>query len=253
MSRAYSADLAYIHHEGYSDFIRQATPHLLKLLSRPATNKGQSFVQKRLVVDLGCGSGVWARELLRAGFDVLGIDVSDAMIRLARKNAPGARFIRRSFRNFRLPPCYAVTALGEVINYLFDPGVDRNEVRRFFARVGAALRPGGFFILDVAGPGRGGPTGRREGFSIGRDWAIVFRAEEDRRRWKLTRTITSFRKVGKLYRRTDEIHEQRLYTAKEITGQLRWAGFQVQRLPGYGGSRFPEGLAGFIATKRKGT
>jgi SAM-dependent methyltransferase len=252
MSRAYSADLAYIHHEGFSNFIRQSTPHLLKLLSRPAINKSQDAARKQLVVDLGCGSGVWARELVRAGYDVLGIDVSDSMIRLARKNAPGARFVKGSFLKFQLPPCHAVTALGEVINYLFDPGGDAPQLGRFFARVHAALRPGGVFIVDVASPGRGGPTGRREGFSLGRDWAIVFRAEEDRRKLKLRRTITSFRRVGKLYRRTNEIHEQKLYAAGKITGQLREAGFRVQRLPGYGSSRFPEGLASFLATKRTG-
>jgi SAM-dependent methyltransferase len=246
MSRAYSADLAYIHHEGFSSSIRQAAPHLLKLLNR---SRSTSVAKEHLVVDLGCGSGVWARELVRAGYDVLGIDISATMIRLARKNAPSARFVHGSFRNMPLLQCDAVTALGEVVNYTFDPRVTGDELLQFFHRVHAALRPQGVFLLDVAGPGRAGPIGLREGYSLGSDWAILFGVEEDKKREKLTRTITSFRKVGKLYRRTDEIHKQRLYTAAKITGQLRAAGFRVQQLPGYGPLSFPDGLMGFLATK----
>jgi SAM-dependent methyltransferase len=221
----------------------------LKLLNKATSTIGRSAAKKHLVVDLGCGSGVWARELVHAGYDVLGVDISAPMIRLARKNAPGARFVKRSFREMQLPHCDAVTALGEVINYLFDPGVNADQLDGFFARVHAALRPDGVFIFDVAGPGRGGRTGRREGGSIGTDWAILFRVEEDKRREKLTRTIASFRRVGKVYRRTTEIHAQRLYTADKIADQLRAAGFRVRRLHGYGPSTFPRGLSGFLATK----
>jgi SAM-dependent methyltransferase len=249
MSRAYSADLAYIHHKGFSTWILQAAPYLLKLIHKATGTISGSARQKQFVIDLGCGSGVWAHELVRAGYDVLGVDISPTMIRFARKNASGARFVHGSFRDMPLPQCDAVTALGEVVNYTFDPGVTGDELLQFFHRVHAALRSPGVFLLDVAGPGRAGPTGRRTGFSRGSDWAILFGVEEDKRREKLTRMITTFRRVGKLYRRTNEMHEQRLYTAAKITGQLRAAGFRVQRLPGYGPSSFPEGLMGFLATK----
>ncbi|HEY1905667.1 MAG TPA: methyltransferase domain-containing protein [Myxococcaceae bacterium] len=42
--------------------------------------------------DVGCASGLPARTLLKAGFDVVGVDASPAMIALARVHAPGARF-----------------------------------------------------------------------------------------------------------------------------------------------------------------
>jgi SAM-dependent methyltransferase len=251
MSRHYSEDLAYIHHEGFSTSIRQATPYLLRLLNKARRNASYSKGEKPLVVDLGCGSGVWARELVQAGYDVVAVDISDAMIRLARKNVSGARFVQGSFLDTEFPQCDAVTALGEVVNYAFDARVKGPELLRFFRRVYAALRPGGVFVLDVAGPGRAGPRGRREGGSVGPDWAIFFRVDEDRSNQKLTRTITSFRSAGKLYRRTNEIHEQRLYRPVAITRHLQKAGFRVERMPEYGRSGFPPGLAGFVATKAR--
>ncbi len=249
MSRAYSADLAYIHNEGFAASIPQAKAHLLELIKPRTKLAGSRERRKPLVVDLGCGSGIWARELLRAGYDVLGIDISEPMIRLARKNAPGGHFVKGSIRNFQLPDCDAVSALGEVITYCFDPNLTRGELRRLFARVHAALSPGGLFILDFAGPGRAGPAGVREGFSLGSDWAVLFRVKEDRRRRELRRTITSFCRVGELYRRTQEVHKQRLYTPLEVGRQLRQAGFEVKRLEGYGRSGFPGGVTGYAARK----
>src|SRR5689334_16023148 len=109
----YSEDLAYIHDAGYGDFARGAAPAALKTLRARGIATG-------LVVDLGCGSGIWAQALLAAGYDVLGIDISPTMIRLARRKAPGARFLTGSLFSMSLPACAAVTAMGECVNYAFD-------------------------------------------------------------------------------------------------------------------------------------
>ena len=55
---AYDRDLAYIHDTGFTSFARNAAPGLLRLLRRNRVRDG-------LVVDVGCGSGVWAGELCR--------------------------------------------------------------------------------------------------------------------------------------------------------------------------------------------
>ena len=69
---------------------------------------------------LGCGSGIWAERLSASGYEVLGIDISRAMIRMARKRAPRAQFRNESFLATKLPPCVVVTSLGECFSYLFD-------------------------------------------------------------------------------------------------------------------------------------
>jgi len=53
-----------------------------------------------------------AERLTRAGYDVLGIDISESMLKLARKRAPKARFVRGSLFQVKLPECVAVTAVG---------------------------------------------------------------------------------------------------------------------------------------------
>src|SRR5262245_16914733 len=112
MNKAYASDLAYIHDVGHGHFARQAAPALLKLLQQHAITSGT-------VVDLGCGSGIWAEALVKAGYNVLGIDISAAMIDIARQRVPKAQFQVGSYLKAELPPCVAVTSIGECLNYLF--------------------------------------------------------------------------------------------------------------------------------------
>ena len=235
--KAYQSDLAYIHDAGFGDFARRAAPGLLAILRRGGIGSG-------LVVDLGCGSGIWAAELTRAGYDVLGIDISRPMIKLARKQVPAARFVNGSFLRAKLPPCDAVTAIGECFNCTFDRRNSRRELASFFQRVYGALRPGGVFIFDVAEPGRA----LRRAHAQGKDWAILFAAEASRE--LLIRRMTAFRQVGKLYRRSEETHRLRLYRRSDIAAELRSAGFAVRGLRAYGRMPLPSGNAAFVATKR---
>jgi len=93
----YTDDLAYIHDVGFGEFALKSAPGLLNILRQRKIFAG-------LVVDLGCGSGLWARELTQAGYDVLGIEQSAAMIEIARKKTPKARFQKDSFLKALLLP-----------------------------------------------------------------------------------------------------------------------------------------------------
>ncbi|MBZ5537033.1 MAG: class I SAM-dependent methyltransferase [Acidobacteriia bacterium] len=237
---AYRNDLSYIHDVGFGGFANRAAKGLLKLLRQAGITKG-------VVVDLGCGSGIWAQKLSGAGYEVWGIDLSPAMIRLARKRVPSVKFLTGSYLKVALPPCDAVTALGECFNYRFDKRNNLRELSRLFRRVYRALRPGGLFLFDMAGPGRGNVPHLR--YWEGNGWAILVDVVEDQRKRQLTRQIMTFRKRGKLYRRDHETHSLHLFERTEITKQLRQAGFSVHLLHGYGKLPLPKSCTGFMARK----
>jgi SAM-dependent methyltransferase len=240
--KAYAQDLAYIHDTGFTGFARKAAPGLLRILR-------QSGIRGGLVVDAGCGSGVWARDLSERGYGVLGIDISDSMIWLARRQAPDAKFRTGSFLEIQLPPCDAVTAIGECVNYAFDRKSGKRALARFFRRVHHALRPGGIFIFDIVEPGQVlGSTPQRR-FLEGPDWAILLEVREDRKRKILTRRIVSFRQVGKLFRRSEEMHRLHLYSGSELLVELDRAGFQAQSFNGYGRFRLAPAHAAIVARK----
>jgi SAM-dependent methyltransferase len=239
---AYRNDLAYIHDVGFGDFARQAAPVLLDALRRQGTEGG-------LVIDLGCGSGILSQEVAAAGYDVLGIDISEAMIALARERVPHGSFRVESLLQAKLPRCVAVAAVGECFNYLFDPRGTRRGLAKLFRRIYNALEPNGLLLFDVAEPGRVAGTGPQRKHMEGQDWAILVTLEEDRRRRLLTRRMTTFRKQGELYRRDEEVHRQRLLPRPEVLADLRALGFRVRALAGYGPLGFTHSHVGFLARK----
>ena len=241
MAGFYREDLAYIHDVGHADFALRSAPGILRIL-------GENGIPDGLVVDLGCGSGLWARELLRAGYRVLGIDISEAMVEIAREKVPGAEFRVGSLFEASIPPCDAVTAVGEVLNYLFDRENEERGLERVFGRAYEALRPGGVFVFDVLGPGQVS-GGRVRGFATGPDWAVLNEKEEDEEAGKMERRIVSFRKVGDLYRRTDEVHRVKLHGSDEIAADLRRAGFEVRTTRAYGDHPLGKNHAAFVARR----
>ena len=189
------------------------------------------------------------RELTDAGYQVLGIDISPSMIRIARKHAPKAKFRVGSFLSTQLPPCDAVTAIGECVNYAFDETYGRTGVVHFFGRVFEALRPGGVLVFDIVEPGLVPGSGPQRRFVEGPDWAILLEVTEDRRRKTLARRIVSFRQVGKSYRRSEETHHLHLYQGAELEKQLTRVGFHVLSSRGYGRFRFTPAHVAFVAQK----
>ncbi|HLF99412.1 MAG TPA: class I SAM-dependent methyltransferase [Acidimicrobiia bacterium] len=242
----YGPDLAAIHDSAFAFTAESGADVLVGAVRR-------AFPDGGLVVDLGCGSGILSRALTDAGYDVLGVDISPAMVRLARARAPKATFRAGSILDVDIPSCVAVAAVGEIVNYAgARPAKGKrgglSALARLFRRLHAALEPGGVFLFDSAGPGRGGPEGRREIFRDDEDWSMHVVIEERGR--TLTRDMAIFRKAGKAYRRTDEHHDLALYRPDDVEARLRAAGFAVRRLRRYAELRLPAGLTGFLATKR---
>jgi hypothetical protein len=178
---------------------------------------------------------------------VLGVDISEEMIRLARRTAPAARFQRASLHTIDVPSCVAVTATGECLNYTFDPVAGEPAMSRLFARVRAALDRRGVFLFDVAVPGRLGETGVREVIHDTDDWTLWVRMREDTEAHWLVRQTTTFSRYGGHYERSDETHVLRLFPPAEVETRLAEAGLRARRLHGYGARPLGPGWLAYLA------
>lgn len=203
----------------------------------------------RLVVDLGCG-GVWAGLLLRAGFKVLGVDLSAPMLQLARQRAPAAAFHKGSLLRAALPECRAVTSLGECLSDCFDGARGNVRLARLFKRINQVLVPGGVLVFDVVAPGRVPGGAAKRLIADGKQgWAVLVDSREHRARRLLTRDIMTFRQVGRLYRADREVHRQRLFAPDDLLRLLRRAGSRARILAAHGRMRLAPGQVGFLAVK----
>jgi len=233
----YRTDLARIHHEGFGGFARRAAPGLLAILRTSNIRPGS------LVVDLGCGSGIWPARLDLAGYRAIGIDQSRAFVRLARTVAPRCQLRVGSVHRVALPRCQAVTALGEVLSYLPAPLFGAT-----FRRVARALTPGGVFVFDIM-IGQPHPANYRNWIASGR-WAVGVAVRENPARTRLVRQIDTFWREGRGYRRRREIHRLRLANPRDVRAGLRATGFRCRTVTGYGRYPLAPGRLGFVAIKR---
>lgn len=243
MSSSYSGDLSYIHDAGFGQFAEAAGTLLLDELQKRGIDNG-------LIVDLGCGSGILGTIACDAGYDVLGVDISAPFIALARERVPRGQFVCASLLDFEIPKCVAVASIGVCVNYLFDDKHSVESVWALFGRVYKALRSGGIFLFDAAGPGRAGVDGRSIGYTDGGDWFVAYSAAEDAASQTLTRRITSFRRDGDTYRRTDEEHMLRLLAQQDVIRELDSLGFVFEVLNAYGDQALPAGWSAYKAMKR---
>ena len=232
---AYSEDLAFIHESGFSDLAEAAARHVRDLVAPPA-----------LVVDIGCGGGTLLAELVRHGYDGFGVDLSPAMVDLARRRVRDARIVVGSAYDAPLPRCRVVTAIGEVLGYETGPRPEHLErVAAFFRRAGEALEPGGVLLFDVATTER--PEGRTEARREARAWGVTATAETSD--GVLVRTIDHWRLERGSRRHGREAHRILLLDPEWVVGELRAAGFEAERLAGYDDHPFQEGWDAFLAQR----
>lgn len=240
MGSLYGPDLAYIHATAFGDLARGAAPEIVRRLRSAA-------LPIRRVVDVGCGAGPLAAQLVVAGFEVTGIDPSADLIARARAAVPQARFVAASVFDIELPVCEGIVAVGEPLTY-HSAGADADQlVYSLFRRACAVLPAGGMLIFDVIETGEP-PLAGRSWFS-GEDWAVMAETTEDAAARTLTRAIETFRRIGDLYRRGQETHRVRLFETAELAGQLAACDFTVETATAYGAYRLPTRRRAFFCTR----
>lgn len=233
----YRADLAAFHAAHATRLAQEAATTLVDELAEAQLHHG-------MVADVGCGDGTLSALLIDAGYEAMAIDPSPACLELVDVRAPAAQRVLATAARMRLPTgLVAIACVGEVLSY--DLRIDLDEVLESF---NASLRRGGVLVLDLPGPGRhvDGPVVEEH-----EDAVLVVRAREDG--FRLQREITLFSERGDgAYRRSDEIHELRLYEPGDVRAALARAGFvAIRQLARYGahGPMFGDGWSAFLAER----
>jgi SAM-dependent methyltransferase len=92
-------------------------------------------------LDAACGTGAVTRQLVARGHDVIGVDISEAMLARARKAVPEARFIAGDLTDLPL-------ADGNVDHVVCSLALAHlSDLRPFFAEAARVMRPGGHLLL----------------------------------------------------------------------------------------------------------
>lgn len=98
------------------------------------------------VLDLGCGPGNMARQLVLSGkgYTITGVDLSEEMLRIARENVPEASFFCQDIREINFKPnSFDVILLSFCIVHLKD-----KEMVSLLEKVSQYLKAGGKVYLS---------------------------------------------------------------------------------------------------------
>lgn len=109
-------------------------------------NSFLSYLSKgSLVLDLGCGSGRDAKNFTEKGYSVIGVDLSDKLLEIARENAPQAEFKLMDIADLNFPDGYfdGVWAAGSLLH------LPKGEVPGVIGKVYDLLKPEGVFYISV--------------------------------------------------------------------------------------------------------
>ncbi len=177
----------------------------------------------RRLLDVCCGTGSVAERLQEYGFQVAGIDLSQAMIDEARRKEEirqrGVRYFQGDVSQMALGETFdGAYSFFDSLNYIVSP----EDFRSAIIRVGQHLEPGGSFIFDLNTSyafeaGLFNQSDHRKKSPIHYEW----KGDYDRET-RVIRVDMRFWVDGKELR---EEHVQRAHTHDEVVEALEAAGF----------------------------
>lgn len=147
-----SRDTRDLYDSSAEQWVRSGQKLLSDFTARPRVLDECGSLNGLRILDLGCGEGYMTRHFLeRSASEVIGIDVSEAMIRAAKKSVDDgrAKFFVGDLRNGLpvLDGLFDLVAAVFVFNYLSD-----EEVRDVMSRLLPFVAPEGRVIVTIPHP-----------------------------------------------------------------------------------------------------
>lgn len=181
----------------------------------------------KTVLECACGTGNLTLRLGKLGYSVIGTDISEDMLMVARQKAldAGLRllpFACQSMEKVRIHrPVDALVCACDGVNYL------QNGPEAFFACANRALKRGGVLLFDVSSAYKlQHVLGDNTFAATGKDWAYIWENAWRPQLRRVDMVLTGFVAQGSAYRRFEEQHIQRAYAVGELTDALAAAGFR---------------------------
>ena len=180
----------------------------------------------RSVLDLCCGTGLLAGELIARGYRVVGVDASEAMLALARERlGPEVELSRTTLPELEGDGVFdAAVCTFDGLNYLTP-----DEFRLTMAAVARRLRPAGWLVFDLHTDGMMNFTISNPvvaGESAGTGFVISSTVDTDARTCDTTIELMRPR-AGDSF---SEQHRQYFHADADVRTSLQAAGFTVTAL-----------------------
>lgn len=96
------------------------------------------------VVEIGCGNGRDASEILKYTSDYIGFDITEKFIEMAKEKNPEGKFVVADLAEFEFPK-----GTDLVFSFASLLHSDKRELKSVMSRVHKSLNPGGIFYISL--------------------------------------------------------------------------------------------------------
>ncbi len=181
-----------------------------------------------LLLELGCGTGNMTLRMSEKGYDMMGIDFSDDMLRIAAEKCPSqVLLLQQDMREMELyGTVRAMYCVCDGMNYLLEP----QDLQAVFVKANNYLDAGGVFIFDMKTSyfyqqilGSRTIVENRENATL--LWENEYHEGTGMNEYLLTIYQLADRE-RELYSRCEELHCQRSYEAEQVCHLIREAGME---------------------------
>ena len=212
LSKIYDFMMSGVDYEAWADYVLSAAKRF--------------GCEPKTVLDLACGTGSTTLPLAARGVKATGLDLAPAMIKIAEEKAAEAGldvdFVIQNMLELDFPePFDMIVSFQDGINYLTGEG----DFEKLAAAVGSNLKDGGVFLFDL---------NRVDHYSDSDttvvdldDMYLVYENNynADTRIWHIK--LTGFLQEGELYRKFEEVHEEKNHDFEEVKAALSAHGMSI--------------------------
>ncbi|KZD34862.1 SAM-dependent methyltransferase [Bacillus cereus] len=196
----------------------------------------QASMKEAKILDVACGTGNVTLPLVRKGYDLIGVDLSEEMLTVAQQKLGGEGyfipFYQQDMRELDVPGEFdCVTIFCDSLNYVLQ----EDGVQETFRRVFHHLRQDGLFLFDVHSLYKIHHVFQNETYTVnGEEISLIWNCFPGEESDSVEHDLTFFVQDSEedVYHRFDECHVQRAYSVEVLTKWLEEAGFTVLRVTG---------------------
>ncbi len=172
------------------------------------------------ILDLGCGNGRLHPFLKNFGYDIVGVELNEELIKEAKQKNPNVKYIQKDMREIDFKEEFDVVLSWFTSLFYFSD----KENREMIKRINRALRKGGLFILDHAV--WSGRLEKRASFIDENSYVILETHEIKKPWWMIYQKIYEKRDKTLIYI-TETSKRVYLYEVEELIQMLEDEGFEV--------------------------
>lgn len=185
-------------------------------------------VSEGLLLELACGTGNMTSRMAEKGYDMIGIDISEEMLEIARdKCSSQVLLLLQDMREMELyGTVAAMYCVCDGMNYLLE----EKDLKEVFRKANNYLDPGGIFVFDMKTKyfyqeilGNQMIAENREEASF--LWENEYHEEGSLNEYLLT-VYQLVDEKNDLFSRCDEIHYQKAYDIQEVKRLIEEAGME---------------------------